>query len=222
MTLRPAQVHRPGRGAVDTAVHPAQHRAHARLRHVRGRSHRRQLSVDRAEGRGDRADRFRPAAPSASPVRNRSRPPSRHSAHDVPGGARGAGNRSRPSAAVASTRNVVFSSSAINRNSRIYQGYASSARTASRRMRATRWRFESMAPASHVGAAPGNDPLPAADSHGMLRANGNHLGQSRLGWRATDLRRSPRGPDLWGARALGSSIQTPKKPGNKKEVLMVS
>ena len=65
-------------------------------------------------------------------------------------------NRSRPSGAVASTRNVVFPSSAINRSSGSARGYASSARTATRRMRATRWRLENMAPPSHPGTAPGN------------------------------------------------------------------
>ena len=49
----PPQVHRPGRGTVDTAIHPAQHRAHPRLRHARGGSHRRELPIDRAQRCGD-------------------------------------------------------------------------------------------------------------------------------------------------------------------------
>ena len=56
----PVQVHRPGRGGMDTAVHPAQHRAHARFRDVRGRRHRGQLPIDRAEGRWDEQISVRP------------------------------------------------------------------------------------------------------------------------------------------------------------------
>ena len=51
----------------------------------------------------------------------------------------------------------MFSPSATNRNSGSARGYALRARTASRRIRATRWRFETMAPPSHPGTAPGND-----------------------------------------------------------------
>ena len=66
----PAQVHRPGRGGVNTAVHPAQHRAHPRLRHVRGGSHRSQLSIDRAEGRRD--EQFSLGSQRRQPVQFRS------------------------------------------------------------------------------------------------------------------------------------------------------